>query len=335
MHVVTFLEKQSHRLLALEALGLLTVVGILDYVTGRALSVSLLYGIIVLFVGWNGTRSMALVFACLCAATWWWANKEVHPFGGHWGYAWATLSRLVNFVFIALGGSIMKAKHESDQQRIQALERAKDLEHEIARISEHEQRRIGQDLHDGICQVLAAIRCAASSVRDDLQAKDLPEAVETGEVADMLGDAIIEVRNLARGIFPVQMEAAGLPAVVDELVETTRRLHRVHISLDVRGDVVVSEPDVAMHLYRILQEALSNAVKHGHAQHIEVRLRSDGKTLSLSVADDGRGIAPSQPPSDGMGLKTMRYRAQLIGAELCINSQGSGVTVTCNLPLPA
>ncbi|MDB6140915.1 MAG: hypothetical protein JWO94_3987 [Verrucomicrobiaceae bacterium] len=335
MRFVTFIEKQPRWLLAAEALVLLVMVGMFDYATGRELSVSLLYVILVLGVAWQGGRNLALVFAFLSAVSWWWANKEVHPYGGSWGYAWATVSRLATFVFIAVGGSAVKAKQESDRQRIKALERAKDLEREIARISEHERRRIGQDLHDGICQVLAAIRCAASSVRDDLLARQQPEAATTGEVADMLGNAIIEVRNLARGIFPIQMESAGLASVLDELCETTRRLHRVQIVFETDAEVKSLPAEVAMHLYRIAQEALSNAVKHGGARHVAVTLGRDDGGLCLTVADDGPGFALSAAgDEDGMGLKSMRYRAQIIGAELCINSRADGVTITCRLPQP-
>jgi len=333
MRVVTFIEKQSRRTQAVEALVVLALLGTLDYSTGQGLSVSLLYSILVFVVAWFGKRRFALVFATLCAASWWWANKDVHPYGGRWGYAWATTSRLVSFVFVAVGSSALKSKQESDRQRILALERAKDLEREITRISEHEQRRIGQDLHDGVCQVLAAIRCSVSSVRDDLRARSAPEAEVTGEIAEMLRDAIVEIRHLARGIFPVQMESAGLQAVLDDLVETTRRLHRVEASFETGGDVRIGDPEVAMHLYRIAQEALSNAVKHGGTARIVVAIRQMGDLIRLSVADNGGGFSGQQDSIEGMGLKTMRYRAQLIGADLNLSSSSTGVTVTCLLPM--
>ncbi len=333
MRVVTFIEQQSKRTQAVEALVALALLGALDYFTGQGLSVSLFYSILVFVVAWFGERTFALFFAALCAASWWWANKDVHPYHGVWGYAWATTSRLVQFMFVAVGSSALRTRQESDRQRIQALERAKDLESEIARISEHEQRRIGQDLHDGICQVMAAIRCSASSVRDDLQAKGLPEAAATAEIAEMLGDAVREIRDLARGIFPVQMEAAGLAAVLDELVETTRRLHRAQVFFEMGGDVRIGSPEVAMHLYRIAQEALGNAVKYGGAGRIVVALSEMGGTLQLTVSDSGGGFRGRQDSKDGMGLKTMRYRAQLIGAQLNVSDSPAGVTVNCLLPL--
>ena len=333
MQLVSYLCQQPKWLVILEASILLAMVGVLDYVTGRALSVSLLYAMIVLMIAWCVNARLALIFAILSGFIWWLANMDVHPFGGNWGYAWATLSRMATFLFVAKAGAAVKAKQESDQQRIDALERAKALEQDIARISEHEQRRIGQDLHDGICQELAAIRCAVSSLRDDLQEKNAPEAETTGEVAQMIGNAIIEVRNLARGIFPVQMEAAGLPAVLDELVESTRRLHRTAVTFEMIGDVKIADPEVAMHLYRIAQEALSNAIKHGQATRISVCIRINEQALKLTVTDNGQGFESSLVGNESMGLRTMRYRAGLIGAAFSVNSGLDGVTVTCELPL--
>ena len=333
MRIVTFIERQMKRTQAVEALVALALLGLLDYSTGQWLSVLFLYSFLIFAVAWFGDRKFALGFAALCAATWWWANKDAHPYGGGWAYAWAAASRMASFVFVVFGSSALKTRRESDRQRILALERAKDLEREITRISEHEQRRIGQDLHDGVCQVLAAIRCSVSSVRDDLQARSAPEAEVTGEIAEMLRDAIVEIRHLARGIFPVQMESAGLQAVLDELVETTRRLHRVEISFETGGDVRIGNPEVAMHLYRIAQEALSNAVKHGGTGRIVVAIRQMDDMLQLSIADNGGGFTGQQNSIEGMGLKTMRYRAQLIGAELNLSSSSTGVTVACLLPM--
>lgn len=333
MSFVTFIERQDRRVVLAEAFVLLLLVGLLDYATGRELSVSLFYAIVVLMVAWNCGARSALGFALLCSGIWWLANVNVHPYGGNWGYAWATFSRLVTFVFVAKAGAAVRAKQESDRLRIEALERAKALEHDIARISEHEQRRIGQDLHDGICQELAAIRCAISSLRDDFMERGLSEASSAGEVADMIGHAIVEVRNLARGIFPVQMEGAGLAAVLDELVATTRRLYRLPVSFEMQGEVNVSEPEVAMHLYRIAQEALSNAVKHASASHIAVRLGVGHGYLSLDISDDGVGFQKADGNADGMGLRTMQYRAELIGAKLEVDERREGVTISCRLPL--
>ena len=293
MRFVTLIEHQTPGVRVLVALVALTLLGTLDYFTGQGLSVSLLYSFLACVVAWFGSRRFSLLFAGLCAFSWWWANKDVHPYAGAWGDMWATASRLVSFLFVAIGSSALKTRQQADRQRIQALERAKALESEITRISEHEQRRIGQDLHDGICQTLAAIRCAASSLRDQMQLETLPQAGLVGEIADMLRDAIMETCSLVRGIFPVQMEAAGLPAVLDELAETTARLHGLEVSFEAKGGVQVPDPEAAMHLYRIAQEALGNAVRHSKARRISIRLAQEEGMLTLVVADDGGGMPPS------------------------------------------
>ena len=333
MSVGKFFEGQSRRHIGAGALLVLVAIGALDYVTGWELSVSLLYALTILFVAWYGSRHLAIVFALLSAAIWWWANKDVQPYVTKWGYAWATTSRLAYFVFVAIGGATLRAQQESNRARIEALERARELEHEITRISEREQRRIGQDLHDGICQELAAIRCALSSVRDDLRARAQPEAEATDEVVGLLKNAIVETRNLARGIFPVQMEESGLPAVLGELVSNIRIRQNIEIGFSLHGDVRISDPEVAMNLYRIAQEALSNAVQHSKAEKINVTLGAENDCATLVVSDDGVGLPDPLPLSLGMGLKTMRYRAQLIGAQLDIkNTPGGGVCIICALP---
>ena len=326
-------ERQRSWLVPTAGLILFSLVVVLDYITGPVFSIALFYASVVMLVGFFGDGLQAQVFALLCAVAWATVNWEGHSFGGGWGYAWASMSRYLTFVLFGVGGAAVRARHEADQQRIRALERAKDLEQEITRISEHEQRRIGQDLHDGICQVLAAIRCAASSVRDDLETKEAPEAAVVGEIADMLRDTIMETRNLARGIFPAQMEAAGLPAVLEELAENIGRLHRLKVSFEARGEIKVADPEAAMHLYRIAQEAVSNAVKHSKAAHVAIQLIHAGSTLVLTVADDGGGMPEAAAGSEGMGLKTMRYRATLIGATLEVTNRPGGVTILCQVPV--
>ena len=332
MSIDGFFKRQPKGLIALEALLILILIGALDYSTGWELSVSLLYASNILLVAWHVSRSLGLAFAVVSATVWCWANGEVHPYVTHWGYAWATTSRLAYFVFVAIGGATLKARRASDRARIEALERARDLEREIARISEHEQRRIGQDLHDGVCQMLAAIQCALSSVRDDLNAKKLPEAAATDEVVGMLKGAIKETRDLARNLFPIQMAEAGLPAMLDEMAARSKRSYQIQASFETQGDVRTNDPEVAMHLYRIAQEALNNAVKHGGAKKVVVALRVEDHMLKLTISDDGTGLPVPKTSDRGMGLKTMRYRALQIGAQLDIkNNATQGVTVTCSV----
>lgn len=306
------------------ALGIAAFIGWLDHKTGWELSLFVLYAFPILLLVWHGGRVMGILLAVLCAGIWWWANRDENPYVTSWGYGVASFSRFVYFVFVALGGAALKAQQDADRARIAALERTRELEREIVQVSEHEQRRIGQDLHDGLCQELASIGCAATMLREDL-ALGSQEAVAGAamEIEDLLKNAVVRTRDLARGIFPVQMEAGGLVVALGELVQNARRLHRINIAVDAAPGVKVDDPDVGMHLYRITQEALANAIRHGKSRNILISLRSRPDEFELRISDDGAGL-PEQPKTSGMGLKTMKYRAEMIGAELTLGRNASG-----------
>ena len=319
-------------LTAVVAFAFLLVIGTLDYATGWELSVSLLYALIVLGVSWYGTRSLALIFAVMSTCIWWWANRAASPYVSQFGYIWATVARLAYFLIAAFGGSALRMHEETNRERIAALERAVALEHEVARISEHEQRRIGQDLHDGICQELAAIRFGLSSLREDMHTHCPQNADDFDNMLECLRSSIDATRNLARGIFPAQLEEIGLAAMIDELVANVRKLQGIEATFSLQGDVAISDPEVATHLYRITQEALNNATRHGKAQRVSVLLACRDGVITLEIRDDGEGLNAENGDSHGMGLKTMNYRARIIGAKMEIrNVPPRGVSVSCHL----
>jgi signal transduction histidine kinase len=213
------------------------------------------------------------------------------------------------------------------------MERAQMLEHEIVRVSEREQMRLGQDLHDGLCQNLAAIDCAAACLKAQLEAEARPEARAAGAIQNMLKEAVIEARNLARGISPVHTDAEDLAAVLEELVATTSRAGLILATFTQHGEVNHPEPQISLHLYRIAQEAVRNAIKHAQATRVDIALRQDDSKLILTITDDGRGLSNTPTHSKGMGLGTMRYRAGLIEAQLDFASRpGGGTTITCTSP---
>src|SRR5262249_24604536 len=155
-----------------------------------------------------------------------------------------------------------------------------------------------------------------------------------GGIQKLLKNAVVETRNLARGIFPVQMDEEGLPPALEELVTNMNYLRHTSIGIEIDGDVIIKEPQVSMHLYRIAQEALNNAVKHSGASRITIRLSQLQSHFSMSISDNGSGFVTGVSSSMGMGLSTMRYRAQLIGANLQVQSSPTkGTLVECSLPI--
>lgn len=212
----------------------------------------------------------------------------------------------------------------------------KRLEREILEINDRVQQRIGQDLHDGLCQHLAGIELMSQVLEQKIAAKSRTDAARVGEIAGHVRDAISQTRLLARGLSPITLESEGLMSGLKELASNTEKIFRVACRWICPEPVLVDDQAVATHLFRIAQEAVSNAIKHGKAKHICLRLDRQGAGLVLRVKDDGRGLIPAAPDAKGMGLRIMRSRAGLIGGAVTVeNVPAGGVEVTCSVPLAA
>lgn len=328
------LRAQPKIWLVVEAFVLVTVLGFIDYSTTFEVSLFVFYAVPILLLAWHGDRRMALAFAFACGFVWFFANWETHPYKSLQAYFWATINRLAYFIFVAIGGTAMRNERETIRGRLETLERTRELEHEIVRVSEREQRRIGQDLHDGLCQHLAAIGCAASCLKDDLDEKSLPEAEAANFIQKQLEEAVVEARDLARGIFPVQMDGEGFPAALEELAAATNRLRTLSVRLEIPAEIRIEDPEVGMHLYRIAQEALSNAAKHAEASEVDITLARNEHLLKMTIADNGKGIVDAHAGIKGMGLRTMSYRARSMGGELEVENNPSGGTlISCSVPV--
>lgn len=177
-------------------------IGWVDYLTGWEWSLFVLYALPIILGVWLRGRNVGLLLAGLSAVIWWVANQEENPYHTELGYNLAMVSRLIYFVFAAIGGAAIRNKQDADAAYIRMLEERRQLEHDLVCVSEHEQQRIGQDLHDGLCQQLAAIGCAARALADDLQGRALPEAQDASQIEALIQQAVMEARGLARGIFP-------------------------------------------------------------------------------------------------------------------------------------
>jgi PAS domain S-box-containing protein len=204
----------------------------------------------------------------------------------------------------------------------------KQLESAVLKASNREQQRLGHELHDGLGQDLTGISLLAAALGSSASQGKGPGADELMHLATMTGHAIATCRAIARGLTPVNDATGGLVQALDEMVTVQRESHRV----DVRFETVAAAPirlptDVQDHLYRIAQEAVTNAQKHGRAELIKVTLNVEPTLVQLEVLDNGVGLAPAGAPSTGMGLKIMRYRAAMIGARLSIGRADSGGTL--------
>ena len=315
----------------LAALAILTVVGSLDRVTGYTTNFVILYVAPIAITFWWGNRGTAAAVAILSTLTWWWVDTASgHHYFSLAVQAWEVGVRFLFFFLIAMVGSIAKEHHEAVNTRISLLEHSRRLEHQIVEVSEYEQQRIGQDLHDGLCQYLAALGCSAASLKSDLEKSALPQfAAVAGDLADSLRAGISQTRNLARGLMPVQMENEGLVAALQELTSSASRLLGVECTLNCTATNIPIDSSKSRHLYRITQEAINNATRHGKARRIEVFLSSNPVAMVLSITDDGIGISKTTKNLHGMGLSIMRYRANVLGGELAIEEPAAGGTVIC------
>ncbi len=218
--------------------------------------------------------------------------------------------------------------------RREGLERHR-LEREVAAIGDEERRRLGRNLHDGVCQELTAALLRWQTLQRSLREGGTASAEESDRLTSLLTGAIDEAHNIAVGLCPVEPEPDALAPALRALAGRTQETAGVHCEFLATGDVGVPDSEMAQHLYRIAQEALSNAMRHAHARRIAVELRGTNGELALQVDDDGVGLPPDRR-GDGMGLRTMEYRAQILGGRLTIApAPGGGTRVACSVPRPA
>jgi PAS domain S-box-containing protein len=215
---------------------------------------------------------------------------------------------------------------------LQDITERKELEKEILEISEREQNRIGQDLHDGLCQHLAGIEFRLLDLKQSLQGKSNKQAAETTELAKLVREGIEQTRKLAHGLSPVMLRADGLMTALQELAMNTEQSFRISCSFNCPAPVLIHDNAVATHLYRIAQEAIQNAIRHGQAKFIVINLLTQNDRIVLGVNDDGVGFPKKPGRHKGIGLRIMQYRAGMVGGSLVVQHElKGGTSVVCSL----
>lgn len=209
------------------------------------------------------------------------------------------------------------------------------MEKEILEISEQERRAIGQDLHDDLGQRIAGAALTSTALLRELRTAGSTHAGLADMLRETLAEALELTRSLARGLHPMAAVSGGLHAALDELARRAESMFGISCRFTADAYATVSDDAAANHLYRIAQESVTNAVKHGRAQDIQIALRVTPNGLTLAISDDGPGIAESSRGREGIGLRIMRYRADLMGGRLDISSGRKGGTVVrCTIQMP-
>jgi signal transduction histidine kinase len=230
-----------------------------------------------------------------------------------------------------VGGTLRSARINASQRLAENLR----LEQQILEISDDERRRIGHDLHDGLGQHLTGISLLAETISQQIEATGKPDAANVETITELSSQAIRISRDLAKSLSPVTLEQDGLIAALEELAQTSSGLFGIGCVCNVDGDELAMDRARSLHLYRIVQEAVSNSVRHGKAHAVRIDLARSGKNVCVTINDDGIGLSEKTSHNPGLGLRIMQYRARMLGASLTIERAGAagGTVVTCICPM--
>ncbi len=224
------------------------------------------------------------------------------------------------------------ARSGSSQANSELVAELDRLKLAVLEVSEREQRRFGSDLHDGLCQVLTGIHFKTALVEKRLASRNAAEAVEVAEINTWLENVGCQARDLAHGLHPVKFEDGGLDAALRALSGEIARRHDVECVYEPGPAANYADHAASIHLYRIVQEAVSNAIRHGHARRIRINFNAAEGRAQIDVTSDGERWQGPTVAQSGMGLALMHYRASLLGAALYITPQAEGgTTVGCSL----
>jgi signal transduction histidine kinase len=337
-------SRRSRRLSILIALLLLLAVGVADYLSGYQIYWSIFYLVAIAFAAWKVGVLFALVLSGLSIVSWLigdWAAGVAYP--NRLVPIWNALITLGSYLIVVWLLSRLKSFHQTLNDRIRQRTAAlrheiaarEQLEKEVAEVTERERRGFGHELHDTLCQHLTATSLSLQVLSGKLSEASLPQAKDADAGVELIEEAIDLTRKLAKGLFPLELEGEGLASALRELCGGTA--DRFHLNCEFRGDSKTPELDrtTATHLYRIAQEALINAIKHGHVSEVNVTLSHLNGDLILSIGDDGIGLPESMPDDCGLGLRIMASRAGMIGANFSVKNRAErGTIVMCQLPVP-
>ncbi len=331
--------------LTFAALGL---VFLFDYATGFELSCTVFYLLPIGIAAWLVGGAFGILLSLLSTGCNTLADFLTgRRYASHLAPLWNPVIVLSSYlIFVWLLRTVraidktLRQTNETLDQRVRErtaslaseLAERKRLEKEVLVISEREQQRIGRDIHDSLCQHLMGTAFAEQCLAETLAESGSPEAGDADRVVTLIEDAISMARGLAAGLSPIEKDGEGLLTAFTDLAVLFSVQFKVACRFDFEQPVLIRNAAVATHLYRIAQEAVHNAIRHGRAQNIRIRLGKADSLVTLSIEDDGAGLPADFQPgqSEGMGLRNMQYRASMIGGSLILQRGNPGTIVTCS-----
>jgi signal transduction histidine kinase len=338
-------EKRPKTFSATVSVALVVVIGLVDYLAGYAIFFSAFYLLPVALAAWFVGRTFGMVIAAASVAV---SVVGDYAAGAHYPGlfipVWnGAISLTIYLVVVKILTSLRKLQNDLEErvrQRTTALtsemQERERLEKEILEVSEREQRRIGHDLHDGLCQHWTATAMAGQVLSEKLAAKSLPETTDAEGIVKLVVDGITLTRNLAHGISPPEMESEGLVSALRELAANTSKLFKITCTFACDSPPLVQDATAATHLYRITQEAINNAIRHGKPKQIVMSLSNWKERVELTIEDDGGGLPDDWQKNRGLGTRIMAHRATMIRGTFSIEPNPTGGTfVKCSMPASA
>jgi signal transduction histidine kinase len=318
--------------LAITCLLLTCLVGYVDYLTGYERSLLLFYLIPISLAAWFGSFAFGLAVVVVCVLAGLLSDLASGiPALGFWNIGTAFVCYTLFAGVLSKLGRLVRELDQRVDERTAALQREmaerRRLDQEIARVADRERRRLGHDLHDKLGQHLTGTALTAQVLKEKLAARSAPEVHEAEKLVHYVEEGIDLTRSLARGFFSPELDAEGLMPALQDLAENASERFRINCVLDGDESIRINDRSVANQLYRITQEAVTNAVKHGAARQVDIRLAKDGADLCLTIIDDGIGFPDKPPQSDGLGLRLMQHGAALSGATFDVRRNGKRGTI--------
>lgn len=315
--------------------GMILVIGVSDFLTGTDISLLIFYLFPIGFGTWFLGRWFGLLVALFSLAIWTGANELMGEPRHHDLFitCWNILSSFLVFsVFLLLLDNLKNLFKELEKRVMERTFALRKLEKDFLELIEKEERRVGHDLHDTVCQLLASGTMAVKLLEGKLAAKSLPEELDARKINSILQTSIEKTRDIAQGLSPISMSTEGFMDALHQMADRVSQRGMPCI-LEYDDPLLIQDVAVVTQLFFIIQEGVTNAVKHSKASRIVIRLKPEKDIWKIEVEDDGIGM--SEERSDqGMGIRIMGYRALMIGARLIIQkSDPKGVLVQCILKI--
>jgi signal transduction histidine kinase len=337
-----FFEKLPPPTLIAVLAALTLGVGYIDYITGTDTTFSGIYLFPIAAAAWFGGRVPAYGLAIASSVLW--LTGDIAAGARYpllivplWNIALRFAVFAVSLEMIAAIRKLhtdVSARAEERAAKLTAEIAAREkLERELLQISEREQRRVGQDIHDGLCQHLTGTAFAGQVLAETLRAQGSALSEDALRIVELVEQSIALSRSLARGLNAVNFSSTGLMEALEDFSSSTSDLFKISCRFECPLPILIRDSLTAGHLFRIAQEAVGNAIKHGRAKEVLIQMEISSSGTMLCISDDGAGLPPFRPEGNGMGLRIMSYRAEVIGAKLSIRARpGGGTSVTCLLP---